>query len=156
MSRATSSNPLPSLHLRHSSLPNPYVALPTSQLILQSLLSLLLRHRLFTYVSWRAAHVSQIWEMHFQPVAKYSFKTRLIPNSTEKFPLLARTQTQAPAYYCDSSNTGGSDVTRRQRLFFRGGKGGQASLTFYQSTNKIIAVLVSDLVSYMKISRLVK
>ena len=51
----------PSLHLRYSSLPNPSVPLPTSQLILQSfrcfsyvtahsptLLSLLLRHRLFT------------------------------------------------------------------------------------------------------------
>ena len=49
---------------------NPSVALPTSQLILQpfrwftyvsahspTLLSLPLRHRLFTYVIWRAAHV---------------------------------------------------------------------------------------------------
>ena len=57
-----------SLHLRHSSLSNPSVALPTSQLILQpfrcltydpahllTLLSLLLHHRLFTYVTWRAA-----------------------------------------------------------------------------------------------------
>ena len=59
----------PSLHLRHSSLSNPSVSLPTSQLILQpfcsftyvtahspTLLSLLLCHRLFTYVTWRAAH----------------------------------------------------------------------------------------------------
>ena len=59
----------PSLHLRHSSFSDPSVALPTSQLILQLfrcityvtahspiLLSLLLRHRLFTYVTWRAAH----------------------------------------------------------------------------------------------------
>ena len=58
----------PSLHLHHSSFSNPSVALPTSQLILQpfrcftyvaahspTLLSLLLRHRLFTYVTWRAA-----------------------------------------------------------------------------------------------------
>ena len=58
-----------SLHLHHSSFSNPSVALPTSQLILQpfrcltyvtansqTLLSLLLRHRLFTYVTWRAAH----------------------------------------------------------------------------------------------------
>ena len=58
----------PSLHLRHSSFSNPSVALPTSQLILQpfrcftyvtvhspSLISLL-RYRLFTYVTWRAAH----------------------------------------------------------------------------------------------------
>ena len=53
--------PLPSLHLRHSSFSNPFVALPTSQLILQpfrfftyvtvhspTLLSLLLRHKFFT------------------------------------------------------------------------------------------------------------
>ena len=59
----------PSLHLRHSSFSNPSLALPTSQLILQpiccftyvtayspTLLSLLLRHRIFTYVAWRAAH----------------------------------------------------------------------------------------------------
>ena len=51
----------PSLHLRHNSFSNPSVALPTSQLILQpfrcftyvtvhspTLLSLLLRHKLFT------------------------------------------------------------------------------------------------------------
>ena len=72
----------PLLHLRHrsfsnpsvalpchSSFSNPSVALPTSQLIIQTfrcfinstdhsptLLSLVLRHRLFTYVTWRAAH----------------------------------------------------------------------------------------------------
>ena len=59
----------PSLHLRHSSFSNPSAALHTSQLILQSfrcftyvatrsltLLSLLLCHRIFTYVTWRAAH----------------------------------------------------------------------------------------------------
>ena len=58
-----------SLHLRHSSFSNPSVALPTSRLILQPFWcftyvtahsqthpSLLLRHRLFTYVTWRAAH----------------------------------------------------------------------------------------------------
>ena len=58
----------PSLHLRHSSFSNPSVALTTSQLIFQpfrcftyvtthfpTFLSLLLRHRLFTYVTWRAA-----------------------------------------------------------------------------------------------------
>ena len=56
------------LHLRHSSFSNPSVALHTSQLILQpfrcftyvtahspTLLSLL-RHRIFTCVTWRAAH----------------------------------------------------------------------------------------------------
>ena len=63
----------PSLHKRHSSFSNPSVVLPTSQLILQSfrcftyitahspsLLSRLLRHRLFTYVTWRAAHGSSL------------------------------------------------------------------------------------------------
>ena len=59
----------PSLHLRRSSFSNPSFALPTSQLLLQpfrcftyvtahspTLLSLLLRLWLFTYVTWRAAH----------------------------------------------------------------------------------------------------
>ena len=58
----------PSLHQRHSSFSNPSVALPTSWLILQpfrcftyvtahspTLLPLLLCHRIFTYVTWRAA-----------------------------------------------------------------------------------------------------
>ena len=71
---------LPSLYLCHSSFSNPSVALPTSQVILQpflrftyvklilqpflrftyvtahspTLLSILLRQRLFTYVIWRA------------------------------------------------------------------------------------------------------
>ena len=56
-------------HLRHSSFSNPSVALPTPQLIFHPFrcftyvtahtttrLSLFLRHRLFTYVTWRAAH----------------------------------------------------------------------------------------------------
>ena len=58
-----------SLHLHHSSFSNTSVASPTSQLIFQPfrcityvtanspiLLSLLLHHRVFTYVTWRAAH----------------------------------------------------------------------------------------------------
>ena len=66
---AANSPNFPSLHLRHSSFSNPSVALPSSQLILQSFrcftyvtdhsskhLSLLLRHRFFAYVTWRAAH----------------------------------------------------------------------------------------------------
>ena len=66
---STLSPTFPSLHLSHSSFSNPSFALPTSQLILQpfrcltyvtahspALLSLLLRHMLFTYVTWRAAH----------------------------------------------------------------------------------------------------
>ena len=77
---------LPSLYLRHSSFYNISVTSPTSQLILKpfrsftyvtahsptlpllhlrhahspNLLSLLLRHRLFTYVTSRAAHVLSI------------------------------------------------------------------------------------------------
>ena len=59
----------PSLYPHHGSFCNPSIALPTSQLILQpfccftyiivhppTLLLLLLRHRLFTYVTWWAAH----------------------------------------------------------------------------------------------------
>ena len=59
----------PSFHLRNSSFSNPSVAVPTSQPILQhfrcftyvtahslTLLSLRLRHRLFTYVTWPTAH----------------------------------------------------------------------------------------------------
>ena len=60
---------LPLLYLCHSSFSNLSVTSPTSQLILQpfrcftyvtahssTLLSLLLRHKLFTYFTWRAAH----------------------------------------------------------------------------------------------------
>ena len=63
----------PSLHLRHSSFSNPSLALLKSQLILQpsrcftyvtahsrTLLSLLLRHRIFTYVTCRAAHGEEL------------------------------------------------------------------------------------------------
>ena len=68
MSRALSPS-FPSLHLRHSPFSNPFLTLPTSQLTLQpfccftyitvhspTLLSLLLRHRIFTYVIWQAVH----------------------------------------------------------------------------------------------------
>ena len=67
--RHSSYSNLPSLYLRHSSFSTPSVASPTSQLIFHSFrcfayvtahsltfLSLLLRHRLFIYVTWRAAH----------------------------------------------------------------------------------------------------
>ena len=63
----------PSLHLHHSSFSNPSLALDTSQLILQpfhcftyitahfpTLLLPLLRHRIFTYVTWRAAPTYQL------------------------------------------------------------------------------------------------
>ena len=82
---------LPLLHLLHSSFsipsfPSPmsgahspnFVTLPTSQLILQpfrcftfveahypTILSLLLRHRLFTYFTWRAAHVESFTKIMF-------------------------------------------------------------------------------------------
>ena len=59
----------PSLHLRHNRFSNPSVVLPKSHLILQpfrcftyvtahspTVIWLLLRHKLFTYVTWRAAH----------------------------------------------------------------------------------------------------
>ena len=80
---------LPSLYLRHNSFSIPSVASPTSQLILQTfrpftyvtthsptlpsfiyitahsptLLSLLLRHRLITYVTWRAVHALLLHEL---------------------------------------------------------------------------------------------
>ena len=63
----------PSLHIHHTLFSSSSVTLPTSQLILQpfrcftyvtthspTLISLLLRHRLFTYVTWRAAHARRI------------------------------------------------------------------------------------------------
>ena len=66
------------IHLCHSSFSNPSLALPTSQLILQALrcftyvtvhsptlLSPLLRHRIFTYFTWRAAHISFVTEICF-------------------------------------------------------------------------------------------
>ena len=73
-----------SLHLRNNSFSNPSVALPTPQLILQSfhcftyviahsptLLPLLLRHRLFTYVTWRAKLILQPFR-HFTYVTDHS------------------------------------------------------------------------------------
>ena len=75
--RSAHSPTFPTFHLRHSSFSNPYVALPKSQLILQpfrcftyvtahsvTLLSLLLRHRLFTYVTWRADLAKKTMKTH--------------------------------------------------------------------------------------------
>ena len=70
LSLQTQNSPtLPLLYLHHSSFSNPSLALPTSQLILQpfrcftyvtahslTLLSLLLCQRIFTCITWRAAH----------------------------------------------------------------------------------------------------
>ena len=50
---------------------------------------------------------------------------------------------------------GGEIVSIHQRLFFRGGKGGHASLTFYESVNKVI-LFIPDFMSYMKMPRLIK
>ena len=76
----------PSFHLRHSSFSNPSVALPTSQLIFQpfrsftyviahspTLLPLLLRHRLFTYFTWRAAHAYRAEARNSWSVVDVSF-----------------------------------------------------------------------------------
>ena len=84
----------PSLHLRHSSFSNPSIALPTSQLILQpfrcftyvtahsaTLLSLLLRHRLFT---WRAAHAKHWNERLFIAVQMRTILTTRIPSRLQE------------------------------------------------------------------------
>ena len=69
-----------SFHLRHNSFSNAFVALPTSQLILQhfryftyvtvhspTLLSLLLRHKLLTLFTWRATHVEKLNRQAYSP-----------------------------------------------------------------------------------------
>ena len=94
-----------SLHLHHNSFSNPSVALPMSQLILQpfccfsyvtvrsqTLLLLLLHHKLFSYVTWRAAHVFN-FECHvFSTDDKgreifYVFKVTTINSYTALVPL---------------------------------------------------------------------
>ena len=75
---------LPLHHLFHSSFSNSSIALPTSQLILQpfrcftyvtadsaTLLQLHLRHRLFTYVTWRTVPARLLY---LQSVAARGFK----------------------------------------------------------------------------------
>ena len=98
-----------SLHLRHSSFSNLSVALPTPQLILQpfrcltnvtahspTLLSLLLCHRFFTYVTWRTAHVMNIvlsffvlaQGKHLRPflyLQWYSRKQQILPHPSTPF-----------------------------------------------------------------------
>ena len=84
---------LPSLHLRHSSFFNPSVVSPTTQLILlpfsrltyvtahsTTLLSLHLRHRHFTYVTWRAPHAGVKYQFH-QGLPGKRFRKRLLPSS---------------------------------------------------------------------------
>ena len=55
---------LPLCRLRHSSFSNPSAASPTSQLILQAFFRFSYV-RLFTYVTWRAAHVSLTLQLPF-------------------------------------------------------------------------------------------
>ena len=107
MSRAHSPT-FPSLHLHHSSFSNPSVALPTSQLILQpfccfaysqlilhsfccftyvtahspTLLSLLQRHRIFTYFTWRATHGKKWRKMIAPKTASCDIGTRPLVNVT--------------------------------------------------------------------------
>ena len=82
-----------SLHLHHSLFSNPSATLPTSQLILQpfrcfnyvtvhspTLLSLLLHHRLFTYITWRATHVLKVVHLHHrQRATKCRSETWRVP-----------------------------------------------------------------------------
>ena len=101
-----------SLHIRHSSFSNISVALPTSQLIVQpfccftyvtahsaTLLLLLLRHRLFTYVTWRAAHSFQNFSQ--QATAQF-FLTRLGGPSSGRYRVLP----EKFLGYSRESNTG--------------------------------------------------
>ena len=81
-----------SLHLHHSSFSNPSLALPTSQLILEpfccfayamahspTLLLPLLHHRIFTYITWRAAHASPTSHaLHLHHLASCPCVTELI------------------------------------------------------------------------------
>ena len=99
-----------SLYLRHSSFSNPSVALPTSQLILQPFrcftyvtaysptllsllqrhssfsnpLSLLVRHRLFTYVTWQSSFsnlsaTSPTSQLILQPLRRFTYVTAHSP-----------------------------------------------------------------------------
>ena len=84
-----------SLHLRHNSFSNPSLALSMSQVILQpfhcftyitahspTLLSLLLPHRIFTYVTWRAAHGVYPTSLHtiWYDYAPVVHQTNYFPN----------------------------------------------------------------------------
>ena len=91
-----------SLHLRHRSFSNPSLALPTSQLILQpfrcftyvtahslALLSLLVRHRIFTYITLRAAHGLYVdFFVLSVPVLFGAFVSEMSPSKTTKIELV--------------------------------------------------------------------
>ena len=99
MKRRKSHSPsFPSLHLGHRSFSNTSVALSTSHLILQSfrcftyvpvhsptLLSLLLSHKLFPYVTWRAAHKFSLQESSFSELSVASPTSQLILQPFRRF-----------------------------------------------------------------------
>ena len=110
MSRAHSPT-FPSLHLRHNSISNPSVALPTPQLILQhfscftyvtahspTFHSLLLRHRFFTYVSWRAAHEVKKG-MRYQKPSKWHLRAELILQPFHNFTYVTALSLAHPSLY---------------------------------------------------------
>ena len=102
--RKTHSPSFPSLGLRHSSFSNSSFALPMSQLILQqflcltyvtahspTLLSLLLRHRIFTCVTWRAAHAIFVGIPYWVHYDKNKFTSCVVPGlSSGSFTLANR------------------------------------------------------------------
>ena len=102
----------PSLYLCHSSFYKPSITLPMSQLILKpfhcftyitahspTLLLLLLRHKLFTYVIWRATHETVIIKEHGPTLQKNTGNAR---------------QCRAVSLFC-------SDVSRMQEWKQHGG-----------------------------------
>ena len=71
---AAHSPTLPSFYLRRSSFFNPSVASPTVTAHSPTLLSLVLHHRIFTYVTWRAAHVKEAIKEQIGKGYKHHFK----------------------------------------------------------------------------------
>ena len=106
------SSSFPSLHLRNSSFANPSLALPTQQLILQTfrcftyitahsptLLSPLLRHRIFTYVTWRAAHAihsTHVSVSHDQSVPQMRCYGREVPEDQRGLEVQKQCPSQIP------------------------------------------------------------
>ena len=104
----------PSLHLRHSSFSNPSVALPTSQLILQlfrcfdyvtahspTLLSLLLHHRFFTYVTCPSLHLRH---SSFSNPSVALLTSQLILQSFRRFTYVTAHSPNLPSLYLRHSS----------------------------------------------------
>ena len=106
-----------SLHLRHNSFSDPSVALSTSQLILQpfrcftnvtahspTLLSVLLRHRLFTYVTWRAAHAILGLNSHYRlwgtKAVKFWIGTLVRKHTAPRYKQNITTSHIEPSHFC--------------------------------------------------------